>query len=285
MSRTDSPNRFQATTLRSLLEKYGSTLWPKENHHRRNVFSFILEADEILLGRRFETFTEQDLTTLHEALRVKGNSVATINRKTMALSKLLRFARKSGDVSDVPEFRQLEEPQERIRYLTAKEEEFLFRRLALISNEYHDLSVFLVDTGAKVGEAIGLEWGHISLPERTICLSRGKPVERSIPITSRVSDILENADRGRPGPFSTIEQHKYRAAWNEAKREAGFGDEDGIVPYILRHTCASRLVIGGVDLRRVQLWLGHRTIRMTQKYDYLSTSNLDICVSVLEAAR
>lgn len=266
------------------MDKYGSSLW-SEGTHQRNVFSFILEADELLLGRRFTTFTESDLNLLHDALRSKGNSVATINRKTMALSKLLRFARKSGDISDVPDFRRLDEPQERIRYLTEKEEEFLFRRLALLSKEYHDFSVALVDTGAKAGELIGLEWKDIFLADGTICLSRGTPLERTIPVTSRVKETIDATNRGTPGPFSTIEQHKYRAVWNEAKREAGFGDEDGIVPYILRHTCASRLVKGGVDLRRVQLWLGHRTIRMTQKYDYLSTSDLGICVSVLEAAR
>jgi integrase len=273
-----------AVSLRELLDKYGESLWP-EGKHKKNVFSFVLEADEILFSRKFTAFTDEDLARVREALRTKGNSVATINRKTMALSKLLRFARKSGDLNAVPEFKREEEPEERFRFLTPEEEYFLFDRIGQRDRHYQELSIALVDTGAKIGELIDLRWGDISLDGRQVQLSRGSAdYDRTIPITDRVKNILALMERTQPGPFSTIEQHKYRAVWNEAKREVGLGEESGIVPYILRHTCASRLVIGGVDLRRVQLWLGHRTLRMTLKYDYLSTNDLSIGVSVLESA-
>lgn len=271
-------------SLRELLNRHGHSLW-EEGKHKTNVFSFVLEADEILLSRKFQSFTLADLNQVQEAFRAKGNSVATINRKAMALSKLLRYAHKSGDLVAVPQFKREQEPEERFRFLTAEEEYFLFDRIGRLDRQYQQLSVALVDTGAKIGELINLTWGDISLGERQVCLSRGSAdYERAIPITDRVRAIFEAIVRTEPGPFSTIEQHKYRAVWNEAKREVGLGDESGIVPYILRHTCASRLVMGGVDLRRVQLWLGHRTLRMTLKYDYLSTNDLSIGVSVLESA-
>ncbi|MHA6646065.1 tyrosine-type recombinase/integrase [Mesorhizobium sp. A623] len=284
MDDTASAREPVALSLRGLLDKYGNLLW-NEGKHRINVFSFILEADEIIFNRRFFSFTGADLDQIQEALRTKGNSVATINRKTMALSKLLRYARKSGDLTTIPEFNRQEEPEERIRFLTVQEENFLFDRIGRLNKGYQQLSVVLVDTGAKIGELIGLKWTEIPSPGGMICLSRGNPTyERSIPITSRVQEVFRSLGRTESGPFSTIEQHKFRAVWNEAKNEVGLGDESGIVPYILRHTCASRLVIGGVDLRRVQLWLGHRTLRMTLKYDYLSTNDLDIGISVLESA-
>ena len=40
------------------------------------------------------------------------------------------------------------------------------------------------------------------------------------------------------------------AIWNEAKAEVGLAADDQVVPHILRHTCASRLVQGGIDIRR-----------------------------------
>lgn len=271
-------------SLRELLDKYGESLWP-EGKHQKNVFSFVLEADEILFNRKFLAFTNDDLVQVREALRTKGNSVATINRKTMALSKLLRFARKSGDLAAVPEFKREKEPEERFRFLTPEEEYFLFDRIGQLNKLYQQLSIVLVDTGAKIGELIDLKWGDISLDNRHVRLAKGSAdYERTIPITDRVKNILAPMERTQSGPFSAIEQYKYRAVWNEAKRKIGLGDQSGIVPYILRHTCASRLVIGGVDLRRVQLWLGHRTLRMTLKYDYLSTNDLSIGVSVLESA-
>ncbi|MBZ9710352.1 site-specific integrase [Mesorhizobium sp. ESP7-2] len=272
--------------MAQLVEQHGHHLWAP-GKHKTNVFSFILEANEILLSRQLPSFELPDLEEIQEAWRQHGNSVATINRKTMALSKLLRAAHKAGAVSAIPEFRQLEEPPERIRFLTIREENSLFGHIRSLSKDYYDLSIVLVDTGAKIGEIIDLRWADISHDASTLRLSRNKGrYDRTIPTTARVAAILAPMQRtSQEGPFCTIEQYKYRAVWNEAKVRAGLGNDEGIVPYVLRHTCASRLVQGGVDLRRVQLWLGHRTLQMTMKYDYLSTNNLNICASVLHAMR
>jgi site-specific recombinase XerD len=75
---------------------------------------------------------------------------------------------------------------------------------------------------------------------------------------------------------------RFRAIWNEAKIEAGLGLDEQVVPHILRHTCASRLVQGGIDIRRVQMWLGHQTLAMTMRYVHLATNDLDSCVTVLD---
>ncbi len=197
----------------------------------------------------------------------------------------MRAAFKAGLLEAVPEFHKLQEPPERIRFLSSNEERSLFNHLRSISSEFHDLSVVLVDTGAKIGEIIGLRWADVSPDAATICLSRGKGrYERTVPTTLRVTEVFARRDRGpSEGPFALVEQHRFRGAWNEAKVRAGLGSDESVVPYVLRHTCASRLVQGGVDLRRVQLWLGHRTLKMTMRYDYLSTNDLEICASVLNA--
>lgn len=271
----------EASTLAALLEQHGERLW-RPSKHRTNVYSFVLEANEILLGRPLRSFELEHLETIQATLRQRGNSAATINRKTMALSKLLRAAHKAGRLRGVPEFRQLKEPPERIRFLSSREESSLFDHILSVSKGYCGLSIVLVDTGAKIGEVIGLTWADIPLDGTEIRLSHNNKYERTIPTTTRVASILKRMERKNTGPFCSIEQYKYRAVWNEAKVLAGLGNDDGVVPYVLRHTCASRLVQGGVDLRRVQLWLGHRTLKMTMRYDYLSTNDLSICVDVLQ---
>ena len=107
---------------------------------------------------------------------------------------------------------------------------------------------------------------------------------RSVPLTERAALALQASDRTRRGPFTSIVQAKFRAAWNEAKHEVGLGAEPDVVPHILRHTCASRLVQGGIDIRRVQTWLGHQTLQMTMRYAHLASGDLDICVPILERA-
>jgi Phage integrase family len=63
------------------------------------------------------------------------------------------------------------------------------------------------------------------------------------------------------------------------------GADDQVVPHILGHTCASRLVQGGIDIRSVQMWLGHQPLSMTMRYAHSATNDLDGCVVVLEKPR
>lgn len=270
----------QTTTLKSLFERYAGTLW-ENGKHKYNVASFIHEIDAILPRVPFETFSQAMFDDVVGALRDRGNSNATINRKVAALSKLLRKALRMGDVHSLPEFKRQKERAGRIRFLEAAEEDRLFAAIRARSESYYLLSVFLIDTGARLGEAIDLRWNDLNEGRATFWLTKSGR-SRSVPLTARAVDAARMRDGKRRGPFNDIVQYKYRAAWNEAKAEVGLGADDQVVPHILRHTCASRLVRGGVDIRRVQMWLGHQTLQMTMRYAHLATNDLDMCVPILE---
>lgn len=105
---------------------------------------------------------------------------------------------------------------------------------------------------------------------------------RTIPLTTRVKDVLRASRPARKGPFIHIKQQQFRTVWHAAKEDCGLADDADVVPHILRHTCASRLVRGGIDLRRVQMWLGHQTLQMTMRYAHLATRDLEACLPVLE---
>ncbi|THF56713.1 site-specific integrase [Mesorhizobium composti] len=268
-----------------LFASYRDILWD-DGRHKYNVSSFIGEIDEILCGRRFSTFDQETLDGLIAALRERGNSNATINRKMAALSKLLRKAYKMGDIHSLPEFRRQKERSGRIRFLERDEEERLFAAIRSRDENAYRLSVFLVDTGCRLGEAIGLIWNDIQGSRVSFWITKSGR-SRTIPLTARAMQALVldgDGPRGK-GPFAMLTQPQFRAVWNEAKKEVGLASDDQVVPHILRHTCASRLVQGGIDIRRVQMWLGHQTLQMTMRYAHLATHDLDGCVTVLEPHR
>lgn len=266
--------------LAELLAMYKDILW-ENGRHKYNVVSFIGEMNEILLAEKFSTFHQDSLDGLIGALRERGNSNATINRKMAALSKLLRKAYKMGEIHSLPEFRRQKERAGRIRFLEPDEEDRLFAAVGARCADSQRLAIFLVDTGCRLGEAIGLLWNDIHESRVTFWVTKSGR-SRTVPLTRRAqASVARKTDRSR-GPFSTMSQAKFRAIWNDAKAEAGLGTDDQVVPHILRHTCASRLVQGGIDIRRVQMWLGHQTLQMTMRYAHLATNDLDKCVIVLE---
>jgi hypothetical protein len=140
------------------MNHHGDALW-EPGFHKYNVTAFIAELDALLGGAEFSAFTDQMLDDLIGTLRKSGNSNATINRKMAALSKLLRKAYKMGEVHSLPEFRRQKERAGRIRFLEVHEEVLLFAAIADKSKHYANLCTFLVDTGARIGEAIQLRWG------------------------------------------------------------------------------------------------------------------------------
>lgn len=280
MNKEHHPAPEGGRTLSELYEAYHGTLW-EAGFHKYCVAAFIRELCDLLRGARLDEFGQERLDFLTGALRAKGNSNATINRKMAALSKLLKKAHRMGDLARLPEFRRLKERAGRIRFLEHDEEDRLFAAIRLRSEDYHSLSLFLVDTGARLGEAIGLRWNDIHASRATFWITKSGR-SRTVPLTRRAQTALAS-QRGRPGgPFLHIKPHRYRAAWHEARHDCGLGSDPDLVPHALRHTCASRLVRGGIDLRRVQMWLGHQTLQMTMRYAHLATRDLEACLPVLE---
>ncbi|ANG95513.1 integrase [Brucella pseudogrignonensis] len=278
--RSQNHRLVEQFSLAELAGKYINILWD-DGSHKYNVKSFLGEIDEILKGVRFSGFDQEMLDSVIGSLRERGNSNATINRKMAALSKLLRKAHKMGDIYNLPEFVRQKERAGRIRFLEYEEEKRLFAAVKGRCEDSYRLSIFLVDTGCRLGEAIGLTWNDIQEHRVTFWLTKSNR-SRTVPLTKRARKSTDIAHERLKGPFSMLNQVRFRQIWNDAKIEVGLGTDDQVVPHILRHTCASRLVRGGIDIRRVQMWLGHQTLQMTMRYAHLATHDLDSCVKVLE---
>lgn len=233
--------------------------------------------------RKIATYDDVLIDRLVDHFRGIGNRNSTINRKLSALYKLLKKAERTGQISRLPSYVCLRERNSRVRFLTAEEEAAMFGAMEARNPHHALLSQFLVDTGARVGEALALKWNDIHNNAATFWITKsGK--SRTVPLTRRAFSALKSARQySSSGPFTNITYPNFKYNWNHARKDLRFADDPHMVPHILRHTCASRLVQAGIDLRRVQTFLGHQTIQMTLRYAHLATNDLDQCAHALDA--
>jgi site-specific recombinase XerD len=63
-------------------------------------------------------------------------------------------------------------------------------------------------------------------------------------------------------------------------REAGI--DKRVTPHTFRHTCATHLLDSGVDVRSVQVMLGHHSIKSTARYLHVSQARLAALPSPLD---
>ena len=154
--------------------------------------------------------------------------------------------------------------------------------LETIDPDYGSLARFLVATGARVGEALNLTWADIHDNKATFWETKAA-TPRTVPLSRQAIAALAFQKGKHPaGPFKTVRYANFRNAWNRAKQRCGLGRDPQVVPHVLRHTCASRLAQSGVDIKRIQEFLGHKTLAMTLRYAHLSPSHLDVCAAALD---
>jgi integrase len=219
-------------------------------------------------------------------------SPATINRELAVMKKAFNLARKEWEwCRDNPVSRvSLEkENNQRDRWLTHEEEE---RLLAACLPWVKQIVVFALNTGMRMGEILALTWAGADLFRRTVTVFRSKNGERrTIPVNHTVLELLKEKARGRSldqdlvfcSQAGTMVDHNnlrraFRAAMGKAKI-ADFHFHD------LRHTFATRLTQGGIDLYKVQRLLGHKSPIMTQRYAHHYPESLRDGVDYLDRAK
>lgn len=170
----------------------------------------------------------------------------------------------------------------RTRYLTQDEETRLLAGLP--EGVKRDAAMFLLDTAARVNEALGLEWedlAHHPNLDRVSFFRTKNGKARTVPLTTRATDCLMRAKaEGRCRPFP-VRYHAFYVAFTKAKKAAGLGKD--VVVHTTRHTAASRLVQRGARLEKVQAFLGHGSIDQTMRYSHLAPDAIDGLTALLEA--
>ena len=147
----------------------------------------------------------------------------------------------------------------------------------------HALLLYLLRTGVRASEAIGLNTADLTLTAPGQVIIRGKGLkERVLPLANDLAVILRdlieerqidghgyvpvfvNAQGKRLTRFGLT--HVVRRAVSKASKECVTLHKHPISPHSFRHTAAMRLLQAGVDLVTIRGWLGHADVQTTHCY-------------------
>lgn len=145
----------------------------------------------------------------------------------------------------------------------------------------------LYATGLRVSELINLEMTSVDLNMGLVRAFGKRSKERLVPLGEAAREWLTRyLEDSRPvllkGALSEVlfparagRAMTRQAFWKIVKQAAvKAGIKSKVSPHVLRHSFATHLLLGGADLRSVQLMLGHVDISTTQLYTHHTRTGL-----------
>ncbi len=250
-------------------------------------------------GLRMEEVTDLDLIELREKILDSGCGPRTANYALSIVSKIFNDAsnptkqwnfRLTNPVKGLKplalELKQIPywDADEIVRFLKTAEKEF--------PRDY-PLYCFLLNSGARIGEACAMQWEQVDLDRSSIQIRRNMDWVRN-----RTENTTKNHELRTVGIVEELEcvlREHFLKQGRPASDDLVFGNQEGkpralrgiyrgsfhpciklakvreITLHDLRHTFAAHYVMNGGKIYDLKKILGHRDIQMTERYAHLSS--------------
>jgi integrase len=221
----------------------------------------------------------------YKTVRRASVSARTVNLELTTVNAMLNRAVEWGIIPHNPlgKVRRIKAPAGKpIRFLTKEEVALLLKNC---TKTLYPIVYTFLKTGMRRNELVHLEWSDVDFNTRQIRIvnkehrrfhPKGQK-ERFIPIEEGLYELLSDLRKKSRGPYVFPTKNGTPRANNLLKELKRTGKKCGIGDlniHTLRHTFASHLVMGGVDLPTVQKLLGHSDIKTTMIYAHLAPDHL-----------
>jgi integrase len=205
------------------------------------------------------------------AILAPGASPATVRRGVIVpIRAVLNHASFIG-WCEPPRFKSPRQPEGRTKFLLPDEVE---RLIANSAPHLRPLLLFLVGTGARMSEALELEWRDVDLVAGRAIFWRTKNGKRRVAtLPQRVLQALQGAARkDRVFPYwTTLAERQYggqiKKGWASAIKRAGLDPE--LTPHDLRHTWATWHYAEHKDLLALKEAGGWSSVALVERYAHL----------------
>ena len=275
------------STFSELADKYLEFTDGRLKSHNR-LKSFIKKLMKTFGNIRLDDFNLILIENMQSEIMKNNLSVAYANRLTAILKRMFTKALDWEMISEetlkkIRAVKLIKGEVRRLRYLSEDEAQ---RLIDNCDNNLKSIVITALNTGMRKSEILKLTWDRVDLKNRLILLDKTKNGERrEIPINSILynafSEIVRNlkTDYVFYNPKTLKPYYEIKKSFAAALKKAHILD---FRFHDLRHTFASWLVMGGIDLTTVKELLGHKDVKMTLRYSHLAASHISNAVKILE---
>jgi len=153
------------------------------------------------------------------------------------------------------------------------------RRLiaALQKPVYRGCFALIYAYGLRISEAVTLPVTAVDSKQMVLRLIGKRNKERILPLTESILDMLRKVWKTHHSKKWLFPSHRTlthlpdataRLAFHKARSECGLDDK--FRPHSLRHSFATHMLQRGVDIRIIQILLGHSSLQSTEIYTHLT---------------
>jgi site-specific recombinase XerD len=152
------------------------------------------------------------------------------------------------------------------------------RLIATLENPiYRGCFTLIYAYGLRIGEAVTLPVTAVDSREMVLRVIGKGNKERALPLTESILEMLRQVWKTHRSPLWLFPSRRIithlpdataRVAFNKARGECGF--DENFRPHSLRHRFATHMLQQGVDVRVIQMLLGHSCMRSTEIYTHLT---------------
>ena len=222
-------------------------------------------------------------SAIESFLRDRRNEVSskTWNEELAIIKRFFRWLKDRDFLSKDPAvtIERLPQNSRPVRIFSEDELRLVWKHATVCQRPFYQMLLY---TGLRDGELRNLAWEDVDLAKRLIYVrikEDWKPKTgrgRVVPLAKEAHELLLQLPRRGPYVFSTRNSRRWvppRQPWvdllERIKKAEGVDLRGQVSLHTFRHTFATVCLMNGIDIKTVSEFLGHTSVRMTEKYLHL----------------
>ena len=261
--------KAEKATISELINRYRHEVMPSlGGKHVKPA----LNALEPVFGAYALSSVTSEMVSKYRDTRLKSVAESTVKKELNLLSKIIDLAGQEWGipvaVNPCSTVKRPTEPKGRERRLEGDENERLLAACRQSSPELEAIVIMGIETAARLGELLKLDWRRINLDKQTAQLMDTKNGEdRTIPLSIRAVDtlkMLQSLPRHISGRvfYRWTASDSFNKVWVRACARAGIED---LKFHDLRHEACSRMA-DKFHMHELMKITGHKSAAMLARY-------------------